>query len=106
MINRHFDILRRKYIQILTNTLNWRPVTLTLSVIVIVLIVPFLLFSQRELAPKEDQGVVFGIVQAAPNSTIDQTARFTEKVNDVFQSLPETENTFQLTDRTAASPAW
>jgi len=97
MINRHFDILRRKYVQILTNTLNWRPVTLTLSLIVILLIIPFLLFSQRELAPKEDQGVVFGIVQAAPNSTIDQTSRYTEKVNEVFKSLPETENTFQLT---------
>lgn len=97
MINRHFDVLRRKYVQILTNTLHWRPVTLTLALIVILLMVPFLMFSQRELAPKEDQGVVFGIVQASPNSTIDQTTRYTEKVNDVFESLPETEHTFQLT---------
>ena len=37
--------------------------------IVALLIVPFYMFSQRELAPAEDQGVVFGIVQAAPNST-------------------------------------
>ncbi len=56
------------------------------------------MFSQHELAPKEDQGVVFGIVQAAPNATIDQTTRFTEKVNDVFESMPETEHTFQITD--------
>ena len=55
------------------------------------------MFSQRELAPKEDQGVVFGIVQAAPNATIDQTTRYTEKVNDVFESFPETAHTFQLT---------
>ena len=98
MINRHFDILRKKYVQILTNTLQWRPVTITLAVIVILLMVPFLMFSQHELAPKEDQGVVFGIVQAAPNATIDQTTRFTEKVNDVFESMPETEHTFQITD--------
>jgi multidrug efflux pump len=97
MINRHFDVLRRKYVQILTNTLQWRPVMLTLALIVILLMLPFLLFSQRELAPKEDQGVVFGIVQAAPNSTVDQTTRYTEKVNDVFESIPETEHTFQLT---------
>ena len=97
MINRHFDVLRRKYVQILTNTLKWRPVTLTLAAIVILLMVPFLMFSQRELAPKEDQGVIFGIVQASPNSTIDQTTRYTEKVNEVFQSFPETENTFQIT---------
>jgi multidrug efflux pump len=98
MINRHFDILRKKYVQILTNTLQWRTVTITLAVIVILLMVPFLLLSQHELAPKEDQGVVFGIVQAAPNATIDQTTRFTEKVNDVFESMPETEHTFQITD--------
>ena len=48
----------------------------------------FYLFSTKELAPQEDQGVVFGIVQAAPNATIDQTSRFTEKVNDVFKGLP------------------
>lgn len=98
MINRHFDILRKKYVQILTNTLQWRPVTITLAVIVILLMAPFLMLSQHELAPKEDQGVVFGIVQAAPNATIDQTTRFTEKINDVFESLPETEHTFQITD--------
>ena len=97
MINRHFDVLRRKYTQVLTNTLRWRPVTLTLAAIVILLGPVFLMFSQRELAPKEDQGVVFGIVQAAPNSTIDQTVRYTEKVNEVFESFPETEHTFQLT---------
>jgi multidrug efflux pump len=70
---------------------------LTLALIVILLMLPFLLFSQHELAPKEDQGVVFGIIQAAPNSTVDQTTRYTEKVNDVFESMPETEHTFQLT---------
>ena len=97
MINRHFGVLRQKYIHLLTNTLRWRPVTFTLWAIVILLAVPFLMFSQRELAPKEDQGVVFGIVQASPNSTIDQTVRYTQKVNEVFQSFPETENTFQIT---------
>jgi multidrug efflux pump len=97
MINRHFDVVRRKYVQILGNTLRWRPVTITMAVIVILLMVPFLLLSQHELAPKEDQGVVFGIVQAAPNATIDQTTRFTEKVNEVFQSMPEVEQTFQVT---------
>lgn len=100
MINRHFDILRRRYAQLLGSTLRWRPVTLTLAGLVIALIAPFLMMSSRELAPKEDQGVIFGIVQAAPNSTIDQTTRYTEKVNEVFQSLPETENTFQITGPT------
>ena len=83
--------------RLLENTLQWRPVTLTLALLVILLGVPFYLFSTSELAPKEDQGVVLGLVLASPNSTLDQTLRYTEKVNDVFMSLPETATSFQIT---------
>ena len=71
--------------------------TLTLATIVILLGVPFFLFTPSELAPKEDQGVILGIVQAAPNSTIEQTTLYTEKVNEAFLSIPETRHTFQFT---------
>jgi multidrug efflux pump len=64
--------------------------------IVTALIVPFYMFSMRELAPKEDQGVVFGIVQSSPNSTIDQTSLFMKEVHDVYRSIPETKSIFQL----------
>jgi len=96
-INRRFDRLRQAYMRWLGATLAYRPVVLTLWAIVVLLMVPFFLFSQRELAPKEDQSVVFGIVQAAPNATIDQTKLFATKVNDVYQSFPETHATFQIT---------
>ncbi len=99
-INKRFDGLRCKYASVLASTLRWRPVTITLAVIVVLLMFPFFLFSPNELAPKEDQGVVFGIVQAAPNSTIDQTTIYTEMVNDVFKSFPETAETFQVTSPT------
>jgi len=96
-INRRFDNVRRRYTQTLAATLRYRPVVLALWLIVAALIVPFYMFSQRELAPAEDQGVVFSIVQAAPNSTIDQTKLFTTQINDVYRSFPETGATFQLT---------
>src|SRR5262249_52322247 len=78
-------------------TLNFRPVVYVLWGIVTALILPLYLFSSKELAPTEDQAVVFGIVQAAPNSTLDQTKLFTKEVNDVFQSIPEHKATFQIT---------
>ena len=59
--------------------------------------VPFYLFSQKELAPNEDQSVVFGIVQAAPNATLDQTKLFASKVHDVYRAFPEAESIFQIT---------
>jgi multidrug efflux pump len=97
MINRHFEAVRRLYGRLLAGTLAYRPVVLVLWAIVALLIVPFYLFSQKELAPAEDQGVVFGIVQAQANSTLDQTTLYTAQVNEAFQSFPETERTFQIT---------
>ena len=47
---------------------------------VALLVVPFYMFSQRELAPNEDQGVVFSFLQTSANSTLDQTKIFAEQV--------------------------
>src|SRR6266576_1074964 len=96
-INRRFDAVRRAYGRLLTGTLQYRPVVFVLWAIVTVLMVPFYLFSQKELAPKEDQSVVFGIIQAAPNATLDQTKLFASQVHDVYRSFPEAESIFQIT---------
>lgn len=95
-LNRLFSNLRDAYSRSLGRTLTIRPVILTFAVIVIVLLVPFYLFAMKELAPREDQGVVFGIVQASPNSALDQTVMYTEMVHKVFESVPEYANSFQL----------
>src|SRR5438128_3876992 len=97
LINRSFDRFRNLYTRLLGGTLQYRPVVLTLWVIVVLLIVPFYMFSQRELAPAEDQGVVFGVIQSSANSTIDQTNLFAQQVEDVYRSFPENGGTFQIT---------
>jgi multidrug efflux pump len=96
-INRRFEGVRRVYTRMLTSTLRWRPVVVALWLIVAALTVPFYMFTMRELAPEEDQGVVFSYIQASANSTIDQTKLFTQQVHDVYQSFPETAGIFQLT---------
>ena len=96
-INRRFDSVRRAYTHVLTGTLRYRPVVLVQWVIVAALMVPFYMFSQRELAPREDQGVVFGVLQASANSTLDQTKLFAEQVAGVYRSFPENASIFQLT---------
>src|ERR1700738_5214187 len=97
-VNRRFDSVRNAYARILTGTLQYRPVVLGVWVIVVLLVVPFYMFSQRELAPAEDQGVVFGVVQASANSTLDQTKLFMSEIYDVYHSIPESESVFQITD--------
>jgi multidrug efflux pump len=96
-INRRFETVRSTYSNLLTGTLRFRPVVLTLWAIVAILIVPFYMFSQRELAPAEDQGVVFGVIQASANSTIDQTRLYTQEVYDVYHAFPENQSIFQIT---------
>src|SRR5258705_9568551 len=95
-INRRFDTVRNAYTRTLSGTLRYRPVVLTLWAIVLLLMIPFYMFSQRELAPAEDQGVVFGVIQASPNSTLDQTKLYASEVEKVYRSFPEYKNSFQL----------
>lgn len=97
-INRRFESIRNFYKRILTSSLRWRPVTVTLAVIIMLLGIPFYMMSMKELAPKEDQGVILGVIQAAPNNTIDQTTLYTALVNDVYFSMPETATSFQITE--------
>jgi multidrug efflux pump len=97
LINRTFDSVRSAYVRRLEGALRYRAVLLVLWLIVVLLIVPFYMFSQRELAPNEDQNVVFGIIQASANATIDQTKLFAQKVYDVYHSFPESQSIFQLT---------
>jgi len=98
LINRRFDRLRNLYTQALSRTLAFRPVVLVLWVIVVLLMIPFYMYSQQELAPAEDQGVVFAIIQSAANATLDQTKLFATKVGEVFGSFPESDITFQITN--------
>jgi multidrug efflux pump len=97
VVNRSFEKVRGLYTRLLGGTLQYRPVVLTVWAVVAVLMIPFYMFSMRELAPAEDQGVVFGVIQAAPNATIDQTNLFTKQVYDVYHSFPENGSTFQIT---------
>ncbi len=96
-INRRFDAVRGGYTRALAATLNYRPVVLAVWVVAALLIVPFYLFSQQELAPYEDQGFFFGFVQASANSTLEQTRLFTSQVYDVYRAMPESASIFQLT---------
>jgi len=97
-VNRRFENVRNVYAKILCSTLQYRPVVFGVWIIVALLMVPFYIFSQRELAPAEDQGVVFGVIQASPNSTLDQTKLYTSQIYDVYRSFPESESIFQITD--------
>ncbi len=100
-IARGFARLRTAYGHRLDATLAARPAVYTVWIVISLLTIPMFTMSSRELAPTEDQGVIFGIVDASANSTLDQTSAFTAAANKIFLSMPETDFTFQLTQPTS-----
>jgi multidrug efflux pump len=96
-ISRDFKRFTAFYGRLLNATLNARPAVYTVWILLGLATVPLFVMSPKELAPTEDQGVVFGIVDAAANATLDQTSRNAAAANDVFMSMPETQFTFQVT---------
>ena len=97
IINNGFDRLRKLYGGILRTSLQTRWVIYCGWAVLTLMCLPMFVLSPKELAPTEDQGVIFGIVDAPANYAIEETSRFTEKANDVFFSFPETSYSFQLT---------
>jgi multidrug efflux pump len=99
--NRVFDRIRDFYGRKLDWTLQHRPavyaVWVALGGFAILMFILLPSFSSVELAPTEDQGVIFGIVDAPANSTIEQTMASTEEAGKIFHSFPETNFSFQLT---------
>ncbi len=96
-INRLFDRIRDRYERVIGHSLGWVPVTLTVAILLTALLPVFVMFANKELAPKEDQGVVFGIMLPSPTSTIDQNMLFAGEAQKMFQNVPEYEQSFQIT---------
>jgi len=84
------------YGRMLGAALRSRPYIYVIWVVVGLVAVPMYLFSPKELAPTEDQGVIFGILNAPANATADQNAPFARAVETVFRKTPETDLTFQI----------
>lgn len=92
-----FEHLKVSYNRVLHRTLCVRPAIYSVWIVISFLVVPLFMFSQSELAPKEDQGVIFGIVESSANSTLNQASIYAAQANEVFSSFEETDFTFQLT---------
>src|SRR5256885_11452860 len=100
-VNRTFDRFRDWYGSHLDRTLNARPavylVWAGVSALALFMFVMIPKVASKELAPMEDQGVIFGIVTAPANATIDDTIRYADAAGKIFQDVPDTRFTFQIT---------
>ncbi|KIG17633.1 RND multidrug efflux transporter [Enhygromyxa salina] len=92
-----FNFVRRVYVRMLAATLRARPAVYIVWITLSLLTIPMYLLSPAELAPNEDQGTVFGAINAPANASLEQITFYTEQVGRVFQASPEFDHSFQLT---------
>jgi multidrug efflux pump len=96
-IDRGFEAIKRTYTRMLDATLRARPAVYIVWGALTLLVVPMYMFSPQELAPNEDQGVVFGVIDVPAGASLEQLTPYTEQIARAFQSTPEFDHSFQIT---------
>ncbi len=98
---RHIDLgfekFKHIYQRLLDATLRMRPAVYAVWAVLTFAVVPLYLFSPKELAPYEDQGVAFGAIDVPANATLEQITPYTAQVFRAFSSVPEFRQSFQIT---------
>ncbi len=95
-VNHLFDKLRRGYGVVLDRTIRGRSAVYAVWIILSLATIPMYMFSAKELAPVEDQGFMFGIINNAGNASADQKSHFGRAAEKVFLDTREMQSTFQI----------
>jgi multidrug efflux pump len=84
-VNNLFERMHLGYENLLASSLKTRSVTVIFIIGVVVMLVPMFMFTPNELAPEEDQGVIFVVSQAPDHSSIDYLNKYTAPYIDIFR---------------------
>jgi multidrug efflux pump len=94
LLDRAFASVRHRYERRLNRTLNYRPVTILILAGVMAAVGIMYATTQKELAPEEDQGILFNIVKSPQTANLDYLEQATGELNKVFATVPEKEHVF------------
>ncbi|MFI8743234.1 multidrug efflux RND transporter permease subunit [Stutzerimonas zhaodongensis] len=91
-----FERLKVRYQRALHGTLDTRPVVLVFALIVLGLIPALLTFTESELAPEEDQAIIFMMASAPQTANLDYLNAYTDQFLTIFKTFPEYYSWFQI----------
>jgi multidrug efflux pump len=89
-----FDHLKHGYARRLHMVVENRAVVVAFAVIMLIGCLLIALTTKTELAPDEDQSILFMQLSAPKYANIDYTTKFTDLLPPMFESIPETEDFF------------
>jgi len=91
LIERFLQRLTRGYRKLLIRALRLRPAVILGGLLVASASAFLFTIIPTELAPTEDRGVIFGIVNAPEGSTLNYTLDSVEQIEALYESIPEKE---------------
>jgi multidrug efflux pump len=96
LVNRVFGAMTRWYGRQLDRSLDYRPITGMFALTILGLVGFLYMHTAKELAPEEDQGIVFSVTKAPKYANIDYVDFYGEKLDKAFAKFPETDLRFVL----------
>ncbi len=93
---RFFTWLAERYQHFLHGVLDYVPVTVTFAVVVLASIYFMFVTTPEELAPTEDQSILFFQARAPQTATLEYNEAYTRQIVDIFEEVPEYHESFFL----------
>jgi len=96
-LDRQFERLAGWYERRLHGMLDYRAATLLFAVGILLSVGYLFANTMSELAPEEDQGILFGISKGPQYANLDYIDSFGKQIDETFAAFPETDTRFILT---------
>lgn len=91
-----FQSVTRWYGRQLDRSLDYRPITALFAATILGLVGFMFLNTSKELAPEEDQGILFSITKAPKYANIDYLNYYGKRLDAAFAKFPETDLRFVI----------
>jgi multidrug efflux pump len=91
-----FTAVTNWYGRRLDRSLDYRPITALFAVAILGLVGFMYMHTSKELAPEEDQGIVFSVIKGPKYANIDYMDFYGDKLDKAFASFPETDLRFMI----------
>ena len=98
-LDRSFNRLANWYGNRLERSLDYRPVTAMFAAAIVVALAFMYLHTKTELAPEEDQGVLFALTKAPQYANLDYLDAYGDELDKALTSFPEAELRFVVNGR-------
>ncbi|MGE0211609.1 MAG: efflux RND transporter permease subunit [Parvibaculaceae bacterium] len=95
-IERIFGAVRGFYSRRLEGAMRQRPVFAFMLILIVATSGVLYGAVNKELAPSEDQGVLFSFVNAPEHTNLDYLTSYTQRITDIFMEVPERQNVFTI----------